>query len=322
MPAPALQAKTADPRISALRRSHYNATVTKIRHVHDELMVLRVRPDEGPLVYEPGQYTVLGLGYWEPRLEGTEEEDLTEKQRQTLARRAYSVSCPILDEQGNLVRPGRERDVEFYVLLVRRGPQHPPALTPRLFLLEEGDRLYIGPHAHGRYSLAPVEREDDVVFAATGTGEAPHNAMIAELLSRGHRGSIASIVCVRYRRDLAYLAPHRELEKQFPNYRYITLTTREAENLDPAHIHYVGKLYIQDFFGSDDFTRRTRISLDPGKTHVFLCGNPDMIGAPHHPRDPARRFPITGGMVELLESRGLKTDAPHQPGTIHFESYW
>ncbi len=38
--------------------------------------------------------------------------------------------------------------------------------------------------------------------------------MLAELLSREHRGRIVSAVCVRYQSDLAYLRAHRELERQ------------------------------------------------------------------------------------------------------------
>lgn len=317
---PKTSAHAEDVRISALRRSHYNATVVGIRRVHEELLILHIEPDDGPIAYEAGQYTVLGLGYWEPRLEATQDEALTEKQRHTLAKRAYSMSCPILDEQGKLARPGRDRKLEFYVSLVQHAGARLPALTPRLFLLEEADRLYVGPRAHGRYTLAPVQPDDDVLFAATGTGEAPHNAMIAELLASGHRGRIASIVCARYTRDLAYLAQHRQLEKRFENYRYVPLTTREPQNVDPTHLHFVGKVYIQDLIASEDLESRTCISLDPEKTHIFLCGSPDMIGAPR--RHEEVRFSVQGGMVELLEERGFRIDAPRQPGNIHFESYW
>ena len=36
------------------------------------------------------------------------------------------------------------------------------------------------------------------------------NAMLAELLANEHRGRIVATVCVRYRRDLAYLSKHRQ----------------------------------------------------------------------------------------------------------------
>jgi ferredoxin--NADP+ reductase len=308
--------------IRVLREAHYNATVSSARFVHDELLIVDVVPDGGPLAYEAGQYTVIGVGYWEPRLAETQSEPLTDRQRCTLAKRAYSISCPILDARGALVQPGTSPELEFYVSLVRRGATHPPAVTPRLFQMKGGDRLFVGPRAHGNYTLKRVQRGDNVLFAATGTGEAPHNAMIAQLLARGHQGRITSIVCVRYRRDLGYLAQHLELERRYSNYRYIPLTTREPENLDTANSHFVGKLYIQDFLESDDFQTRTHMELIPTSTHVFLCGSPDMIGAPHHPHSAASRFPVEGGTVELLERRGFTIDSAHGPGNIHFERYW
>lgn len=308
--------------IRQLRESHYNAVLSTLRLVHDELLILTVRPDDGPLAYEAGQYTVLGIGYWEPRLSGTQLETLQSEEQRLLTKRAYSISCSIFDAQGDLLRPGTETESEFYVRLVRRGALHPPALTPRLFRMQEGDRIFVGHKAHGNYTLAAVRTDDNVVFAATGTGEAPHNAMITELLARGHRGRIASIVCVRYRRDLAYLSQHRELEKRYSNYRCIPLTTREPENLDSAHPRFTGKLHVQDFLASGDFREQSQIDLDPRNTHVFLCGSPDMIAAPHHPHDPVRRFPLAGGAVQLLERRGFTVHSPHAVGNIHFEKYW
>ena len=47
----------ASDEISELRRRFYNASVVAMRHVHDELMVLRVRPDGGiPHTEEDGSH--------------------------------------------------------------------------------------------------------------------------------------------------------------------------------------------------------------------------------------------------------------------------
>ena len=308
--------------IHALREKHYNAQVVHLDRLSEDLLILRTRQDQGKLDFRPGQYTVLGLGYWEPRLPDTQDEQLDEHDVEHLAKRAYSISCPLIDEQDRLIRTGEMDTLEFYVSLVRTSQQRPPALTPRLFLLQAGDRLLVGPHAHGHYGLADVDPHDRIVFAATGTGEAPHNAMLAELLSRGHRGPIASITCVRCRQDLGYLQRHRRLESLFENYHYVSLTTREPENLDPARPDYVGKQYVQQYLQSGRLASETGIELDPARTHVFLCGNPDMIGVPHHTHDESRRYPSPGGMIEVLEQLGFQIDQPHHRGNIHFERYW
>src|SRR5690242_17316792 len=100
--------------IAALREKNYNARVVFLRHVHDELMVLRVRPDAGMPHYRAGQYTTLGLGFWETRAPDTQEEHLTEAELRRVVKRAYSMSFPILDDNGQLVRQEACDFLEFY----------------------------------------------------------------------------------------------------------------------------------------------------------------------------------------------------------------
>ena len=97
--------------------------------------------------------------------------------------------------------------------------------------------------------------------------------MLWELLRRGHTGQILSACCVRYARDLGYLATHDRLMGRYPNYKYLPLTTREA-TADSK------KVYIQDLITSGELEEHLGAPLDPARTHVFLCGNPKMIGVP------------------------------------------
>ena len=308
--------------ISTLREKHYNAEVVDIRRVNGDMMILRARPDGQPPGFLPGQYTVLGLGNWESRVVGTDPEQLTDVQEHKLVRRAYSFSCSMLDESGTLIAPERCDFLEFYITLIRHAEEHPPGLTPRLFGLSAGDRLFIGPKTTGHYTLEAVSPDDDVVFIATGTGEAPHNAMVAHLLDDGHRGRLVSVTCARLNQDLGYLEQQRALEKQYPQYHYLALTTREPENLDPNAAGYVGKRYLQDYLASGDLQRDAEITLDPSRTHVFLCGNPQMIGIPLRGKSGDKRYPSPRGMVEVLESRGFAADERDQPGNVHYEKYW
>lgn len=304
---------------NAIDHPEYNSTAIEIRQIHEDLMIVRVEPDASVPDFEPGQYMTLGLFTDERRLGG--ESDVPAADHK-LIRRAYSISCPVLNAQNQLVSRQSEGWLEFYIALVRRDSDSPPALTPRLFAMEAGHRLFMGLSAKGTYTLAPVGSEDDVVFVATGTGEAPHNAMIRELLSRGHKGRIASLVCVRHRRDLAYLETHRILEKQYSNYVYIPLTTREPENTDPSHPRYVGKKYLQDLVASHKLERTLGWKMNPDRCHVFLCGNPSMIGVPRRDSDGLLDFPDPKGMVETLTELGFQLDRPHSHGNMHFEKYW
>jgi len=308
--------------VACMRSEFSNASIISIRRVHEELMIVRVRPDRGIPPLLAGQYAVLGLGYWEPRIAGCQAEGDDRTVQRKLIKRAYSISCPMLNDDKLLVGVGDLNYLEFYISLVRRSEERPPALTPRLFNLKQGDRIYCGPHVHGHYSLAGVARDAHVIFVATGTGEAPHNAMTVQLLNTGHRGRILNVTCVRRKVDLGYLATHRCLEAMCPRYGYVALTTREPENLDASRDDYVGKRYLQDYFSSGDFESETGFVLDPENTHVFLCGNPEMIGVPIRTHDPTRRFPIPKGMIETLVNIGFQIDRPHQRGNIHFEKYW
>src|SRR5262245_19794135 len=250
--------------IAELRKTTYNATVARLIKLHGDLMLLRVRPDFPLPKHRPGQYTVLGLGLWEPRFPGCQEEDLSPGDEAKLGRRSYSISSPILDDDGQLLDLARTGWLEFYIVLVRdTGSPEAPLLTPRLFMLREGDRLYLGEKITGHFTLEGVKPTDAVVFLSTATGEAPHNYMLWELLTRGHQGPILNACCARYRRDLGYLPIHEKLMVRHPNYRYLTLTTREG--LGPG-----GKVYIQDLISSGELDRQLGRPLDPATTHVYL----------------------------------------------------
>lgn len=297
---------------AALRQEHYNATITYFDHSHEDLWVLRVRPDQQEVSHLPGQYATLGLGYWEARAD--DRDDVTSEARRTsMARRSYSISSRIFDEHGYLVDPSSEEEIEFYIVHVRPDGENVPALTPRLALKRTGDRVYLGPRIIGRYTLGPVvDPSLDVVFLSTGTGEAPHNAMIAELFRKGHYGGIVSVVTVRYRKDLAYDDVHRRLEARYPQYRYLTLPTREDD---------VPKRYIQDVVSSGELAEMLPNGLDAARTHVYLCGNPAMIGLPEWDDDEPR-FPGRVGVAQLLHERGFRIDRRGSTGNVHYEEYW
>ena len=300
----------------------YNAEVVGVRDVHENLRILRVRMDVETVEFLPGQYTVLGLGSWEPG-RGTEGGSPDRVNcPPTLIKRAYSFSCPMLDSNGVVARPSQFPFLEFYFNSVPHRSENHFSLTPRLFRLEVGSRIFVGPRAHGHYTLRAVHEQDDVIFVSTGTGEAPHNAMIAELLATGHPGRIIAVTCARHRSDLGYWDAHRRLVTQHPGYRYLTLTTREPQNVDPHRADYVGKQYVQQFFASGEIDRQLGFELRPDRTQIFLCGSPAMIGIPRVDGDGHVAYPEPPGMIETLSRRGFSPDHPDASGNIHFEKYW
>ena len=62
--------------------------------------------------------------------------------------------------------------------------------------------------------------------------------------------------------------------------------------------------------------------LDPANTHVFLCGNPQMIGLPKWDDDGTMHFPEPRGVCEILHERGFTIDHLRERGNVHYEEYW
>lgn len=300
---------TAD--VEALRERNYNATITDFEFVHDQLWILKIAPDEGASEHKPGQYSNLALGYWEDRIDDAREPDLDAKWEK-LVRRSYSISSRMLDG-GELIPSPHDGKLEFYVVLVSPSDDNIPGLTPRLALKRPGDRIFVGRKMAGRYTLDPVDDPTStLLMLSTGTGEAPHNVMVAELLRRGHTGPIVSAVCVRHRADLAYIDQHHELEARYPNYHYVPVMTREPG---------IPKRYFQDMIADGSLAEAAGVDFTPETTHVFLCGNPDMIGLPEETPD-GPKYPERTGVVELFVKRGFTLDARKVPGNIHYEEFW
>lgn len=287
--------------IQELRKKYYNATVSEIIESDDGLWRIRIKPDAPMQAYHPGQYTTIGLGTWESRHPKAAPEPPNPANQTKLLRRAYSISHPMWDPQTqNLIAADKIDYYEFYITLVLQGddPTKPPAFTPRLFNVKVGDRVSLGPKITGHYTLesVPLAEKPTLLFLATGTGEAPHNAMIWDLLSKGYQGKLVSAVTTRHQTEQGYRAMHNALVKKFSNYRYIPLATRDGGQ----------KIYTQDLITQGIFEKEYDIKMDPKNVHAFLCGNPAMIKT----------------TTEVLQGIGFTVHATKQPGNIHFESYW
>lgn len=311
--------------IERLCRESYNATIIDRLDVTNDLARFRIRPDEPVEPFHAGQYLALGLGNWEPRMPGTQAEEVPVKRSRKLVRRAYSISCPMIDmtQTATKLLPVDEIDyLEFYITLVRHKAtpdSKPPGFTPRLFLKSAGDRLAMERKITGKYLLGAIGTDDTVLMLGTGTGEAPHNAMATQLLHDGHRGRIVIATSMRMRCDAAYQNEHDRFMEAFSNYRYLPLTTREPENIDPSHPGYVGKQYLQSLFISGRLAEMAGVEFLPTNTHVFMCGNPAMIGyiAVDAP------MPDNPGMLPLLRAAGFRDDdGTGHVGGVRFEKYW
>ncbi len=285
-----------------LRAESYNAEIISFERVKDDLAIIRIKPDDENAEYSAGQFISLGIYNFERDRFGHEEAKLI--------KRPYSVSSPIVDNECQLWDIEYRDFYELYIVRVEDGE-----LTPMIFNCDVGSRLFITKEAKGSYVLPKkINSDDTVIFASTGTGLAPHNSMMVELLPHLNKGKVIVFDCVRYFSELAYSQTLDKLRKQYDNLIYIPLCTREDGN----------KVYIQDFFVKDMLSEEYGVCIKAEKAHVFCCGNPAMIGMPKLNRSTdTYDFQFQGGLVETLMNKYNMTIFNRKTGgNIHFEKYW
>lgn len=263
-----------------------NATIVRRDEVGPGLLVIGVRPDVPLFDFQPGQYATLGLPSNAVRAANAKaDRDPEAGKTDKLIKRAYSIASP-----------STKRDsVEFYLNMVDDG-----AFTPRLFALGVGGRVWMSTKAVGTFTLEGVGPDDDVILVATGTGLAPFVSMLdTESSTRPGRHWVL-IHGTRYIADLGYHAHLLERAKQLSRFSYLPSVTRPEGPWDGR----VGR--VPGLFESGELEKLTGRAVTPQTSHVYLCGNPDMIT----------------DMQTLLGGRGFTVHKRHEPGRLHVESYW
>ncbi len=263
-----------------------NATVIQRTEMNPDLVVLRVRSD-GPLFpFKAGQYTVLGLAGSQKRISFSDSEE-EQPQPQKLIRRAYSISSSSQENEY----------VEFYVSLVRSG-----ALTPRLFALEEGARIWLGPKAVGHFTLSEVDENHDLVLISTGTGLAPYISMIRSAHACGEGRKFYVLHGARYSWDLGFRSELQALDHGCGTFAYLPTVTRTEK--DPSWNGHGGR--IQTLIEDGTLDKSLGGPPVPGQLSIFICGNPEMV------EDVQTRF----------EGMGFRLHSKQEPGNLHIERYW
>lgn len=264
-----------------------NAQVTQRTEVAPGLLILRVAPLGWELPdFTPGQFAVLGLPGSARRCEAAEAEPQPSDPRK-LVRRAYSIASSSIEKEY----------LEFYISLVRSG-----ALTPRLFALELGDRVWMSPKATGMFTLKDVPEHKHVVFIATGTGLAPYMSMLRTYLDAGTPRKFAALHGAYHSWDLGYRAELFTLQRLCRNFTYLPIINEPQGELVP----WKGRTgLVQDLWTGGAIKTAWGFQPTPENTDVFLCGNPAMIDS----------------VTALLSSEGFAEHSPQKPGQVHAERY-
>lgn len=255
-----------------------NATLIERIDLSPRVAVLRVRPDAQPLpAFKPGQFVQIGLPMEVPG----KEPDAPVRVR--VIKRSYSIASA----------PQEREAYELCIALVQQG-----RLTPELWKLSVGSRLWVDEKPMGHFTLEGIPAHKTLLCVATGTGLAPFVSMLREARTLNDARRFVLLHGVRECADLCYREELEARQKQEYSTTYVAVVSREA------WAGLSGR--VQTVLDSPELCQRFGIELDPERTHVLLCGNPDMI-------------------VELrakLEAQGYRADTPAQLGGMRLERYW
>ena len=268
--------------------SDLNATVTQRVEISPGLIILRIIPNDWALPeFTPGQFAVIGLAGAAPRDQLATIEDAPAAPEKII-KRAYSIASSSV---------AREY-LELYIAMVPSG-----ALTPRLFALRPGDKLWLGEKFKGMFTLNEVPNDQNVIMISTGTGLAPYMSMLRDHLVCGGSQQFAVLHGARHSWELGYRAELRTLDRHCPNMTYIPSISRPED--EP--VRWTGRTgRLQEVWNQQPFDESSGFLPSPKTTHIFLCGNPSMIES----------------MVEILGNQGYREHTRKEAGQIHVERYW
>lgn len=267
-----------------MSKNIYNATVTGKIQISPENVVLRVRTDEPRDHFKPGQYTKIGLLASEKRCQSSAMTISDNAAGDELIIRPYHIASATDDEV---------QEFEFYISLVRAGE-----LSPRLFELKRGRRIWVDEDVYGVFNLEDVPEGNDIVLIATGTGLAPYISFLRSNLKNHTNRKIAVIHSGKDFSDLAYQSELELIQNNFPNFFYFPTILEK----DDSWRGYTGD--VVNLINFDILQDKAKIEISPNKTHVFLCGNPEMIKK----------------VTEFFGKFGFDTDTENSKGQIHKEN--
>lgn len=266
----------------------YNATIIDCIEMTGEIRIIRAKLDEPGFQFKAGQYTMLGLLRDAPRIPEAQSEELGgEPDKDPMIRRAYSIASGSIENAY----------LEFYISIVSSG-----ALTPRLFALNVGDRLYVGEKAKGLFTLDRVPEQSHILLVGTGTGLAPYVSMLRSEVLANRQRRISVLHGASFSWDLGYRRELESLSRFNDHFKYIPTISRP--HADNSWQGLSGRL--PPFLDNPELPRLCGFELEPGPSHVLLCGNPSMI------EDATVR----------LEAQGFRRKQAGKPGNLHMEKYW
>ena len=202
--------------------------------------------------------------------------------------RAYSVASSPYDEF-----------IEFFSVVIPDGE-----FTSKVNHIQVGDSLLLNTTPFGYLTLARYQLPlpNDLWLLATGTGLAPFLSILKTIEVWQQYQRIILVYSARTSQELAYQAEIGSIKSIYGDngaaFVFLPIVTREAD--------YAGeKARVPNLILSGKLTELAGQKLDKERSHVMLCGNPQMVE----------------DTKEALKSIGLTMNRRGE-GNIAVENYW
>ena len=202
--------------------------------------------------------------------------------------RAYSVASSPYDEF-----------IEFFSVVIPEGE-----FTSKVNHIQVGDSLLLNTTPFGYLTLARYQLPlpNDLWLLATGTGLAPFLSILKTIDVWQQYQRIILVYSARTSQELAYQAEIGSIKSIYGDngaaFVFLPIVTREAD--------YTGeKARVPNLILSGKLTQLVGQKLDKERSHVMLCGNPQMVE----------------DTKEALKSIGLTMNRRGE-GNIAVENYW
>lgn len=245
-----------------------NANVLMIKKWTNNLFSLVLNASIDP--FKAGQFTKLAL------------YDIKQNQK---IQRAYSyVNSPC------------DKNLEIYIVRVLNGK-----LSNLLYLLKEGDNIFIKKKSFGFFLLDEIPNCEVLWMFATGTAIGPYCSILQEGKNTDRFKKIILIHAVRYQNELTYLPLMEKLAKKYNGKLTIqTIVSREKD-----HNSLTGR--IPDLLDRRILEKNVGLEINSKNSHVMLCGNPSMIKDTY---------------FFLKNKRNMTKHLRRIQGNITMENYW
>ncbi len=277
--------------------SEMKAKVTYMEMLKEDLVIMRVVPENGMPEYRTGQFLTIGLPI---------------PAEKKVVRRAYSLAS----------HAGTRDYFEFVIRWVRK--PLPGRVTTELFYLSVGDEVALGYPTGAALQISEKLHNGEkdnrrVICVGGGTGLAPFIAFAHHFHDTNDKRELIILHGASYIDELSYKRLLTDLENDSKkrgsdqwNFKYRAAISRPKEYYNRSWSGHVGR--VESFFKPDKKTGLSPVDemvgeeITPENTIVYICGYQGTID----------------GVIDSLGSRGFVTEHEKNPDGsfgIKFESY-